>query len=124
MSSIFINKERGEYFKGYWFGFLIPILIGFSLNVTILFLLINYDLSFDSYLGIRITLLEYIFIAIFYGGPLIVWPFSSWWLIRRADKLEKLSQKNGAWLSIKFYIIGVVYFVFAAIINTALGGGE
>ena len=41
MSSIFISKERGEYFKGYWFGFLIPILIGFSLNITILFLLIN-----------------------------------------------------------------------------------
>jgi len=111
--SIFINKEAKERAKSYWFGFLTPILLGVGCSFLSFFVLVNLFPS-DKF-----TYVPYLFGTFLILGPLVIWPLSAWGLARRANKMENLSCKNGAWTSIKLYIMWVAWIVLAGILESA-----
>ena len=113
--SIFINDEVKENFKGFWFGLAIPILVGVGLSTDSITVLMISDLLVPH---------QYTFIGVFIilfamSGHLVVWPLLAWWLIRRANKLQKLHRRRGASMSIKLYIIWVTWIVVAGLLDSA-----
>ena len=113
--SIFINNEAKENFKGFWFGLAIPILVGVGLSTVSITVLINSDLLVPH---------QYTFIGVFIilfamSGHLVVWPLLAWRLIRRANKVQNLPRKKGAWLSLKLYMIWVTWIVVAGFLESA-----
>ena len=105
---IFINSGVKQKTKDYWFGLVIPILFGFGVSLCSMgiFVLIIDPVAYDE-----TTYIEVFFGAIYVLGILAIWPLLAWRMMVRANKLEKLSYKKGAWMSIKLYIIFVIYSI-------------
>ena len=116
--SIFVNSKVKENTKGYWFGLVIPILVGggVSLSAMSIFMVISVPGT--------TTLTEIFFFTIYILGFIAIWPLLAWRLMVRANKLENLSYKKGAWMSIKLYIVLMAYGLVSTAISYLLGGGE
>jgi len=112
--SIFINDEVKENFKGFWFGLAIPILVGVGITTVSLIVLMSSGLRFEQF-----TLIHHLILILMMSGHLVIWPLLAWWLIRRANKLQKLHRRRGASMSIKLYIIWVTWIVVAGLLDSA-----
>ena len=112
--SIFINNEAKENFKGFWFGLAIPILVGVGITTVSLIVLMSSGLRFEQF-----TLIHHLILILMMSGHLVIWPLLAWWLIRRANKLQKLHRRRGASMSIKLYIIWVTWIVVAGLLDSA-----
>ena len=112
--SIFINDEVKENFKGFWFGLAIPILVGVGITTVSLIVLMSSGLRFEQF-----TLIHHLILILMMSGHLVIWPLLAWWLIRRANKVQNLPRKKGAWLSLKLYMIWVTWIVVAGFLESA-----
>ena len=117
--SIFINKEMKDNAKNYWFGLLTPIVIGWGCSLFSFSVLIIRDVRVGEY-----GYIDYFFGIFMVLGHLIIWPLLAYLLIiQHANKFENLFYKKGVGMSIKLYIIWVVFFVVPGIILAILEGG-
>ena len=113
--SIFVNSKVKENTKGYWFGLVIPILVGgaVSLSAMSIFTVISVPRT--------TTLTEIFFATIYILGFIAIWPLLAWRLMIRANKLENQSYKNGARMSIRLYILLMAYFLVSLAVSYLLG---
>jgi hypothetical protein len=113
--SIFVNSKVKENTKGYWFGLVIPILVGGGVSLS----------SMGIYTVIAVpgttTLIEIFFATIYILGFIAIWPLLAWRLMVRANKLENQSYKNGARMSIRLYILLMAYFLVSLAVSYLLG---
>ena len=116
--SIFLNSKVKENTKGYWFGLVIPILVGGGVSLSSISIFM-----FISEPGTT-TLTEIFFFTIYILGFIAIWPLLAWRLMVRANKLENLSYKKGAWMSIKLYIVLMAYGLVSTAVSYLLWGGE
>ena len=116
--SIFLNSKVKENTKGYWFGLVIPILVGGGVSLSSISIFM-----FIAEPGTT-TLTEIFFFTIYILGFIAIWPLLAWRLMVRANKLENLSYKKGAWMSIKLYIVLMAYGLVSTAVSYLLWGGE
>lgn len=110
--SIFLNKEVKEYTQNYWFGLVLPILIGWSCSLV----------SFSAVVARNSpegesTLIDYFFFTCFVMGHLVIWPLLSWWLIQRANETDNIARLKGASMSIKLYLVWLLLFIVPSLIS-------
>lgn len=111
--SIFIDKEVKKESLNYWFGLGFPIVIGFLIT---LFPFISYVVFEDIFLNNQFNYIEYFVFIIGNSGHLVIWPLLAWWLQSRALKNENSSCEEGANLSIRLYVIWIVFIIIPLLI--------
>ena len=116
--SIFLNSKVKENTKGYWFGLVIPILVGGGVSLSSMSIFMSISEPGTT------TLTEIFFITIYILGFIAIWPLLAWRLMVRANKLENLSYKKGAWMSMKLYIALMAYSLVGTAVSYLLWGGE
>ena len=104
--SIFINSQAKENTKGYWFGLVLPIVIGWGVSLFSLSILTLHEGPVSE-----MTYVEYIFLTFWVLGHLVIWPLFAWWLFRRAVRLENKSCKKGAYMSMKLYTVWLLFII-------------
>lgn len=117
--SIFINNEVKNNTTSYLFGLMVPILIGWGCSIISMSILMSHDGPVSE-----LTYVHYFFFALWILGFVVIWPLLAWKLMLRAKKLENLSYNKGAWMSIKLYIVLMVYSLISMVVSYLLWGGE
>ena len=106
--SIFIDEKVKENFLHYWFGLGAPIVVGFGITLFSFIFLIGFEeffLNDDFFIILNI-------IVIFANlGHLVIWPLFAWWLKSHAKPIEKEGIEKGARISIKLYLVWLVFIV-------------
>ena len=115
--SIFISKESKQQTTGYWFGLVIPILVGWGCSLVALGILMATHHGSVS----DMTPVSYVLSAIWVMGHLVFWPAIAVWLIRKGRKPELLPRKRGALMSLKLYAIWAAYVLFNTILLLLAG---
>lgn len=112
--SIFINQQIKENTIGYWFGLAIPIVIGWGCSLLSLGILVNTEAHMG---GGGPSSIEYFLLVFSVLGHIIVWPLVAWLQLIRAKRLEKIPYENGAKLSLKLYLIWMIYAIGAGLLT-------
>ena len=123
---IFINKEVKDKTKKFWFGLGVPIVIGFGWTFVVVGIIVNMPRNFEEYLVNNENILVNLFLVIMMNlGHLVIWPILAWWLMSRANTIDDLYYKKGAWMSMKLYmawIAIIVVYVIMILIFAGVGG--
>ena len=97
--SIFLSNRAKENAKGFWYGLLFPIAVGFGTSLLSMFVVIRFETSI-----IRDSFVEDVLLAIYLLGIIVIWPLFAYRLFSHAKKLGKEPLRNGARMSIKLYV--------------------
>lgn len=123
---IFINKEVKDKTKKFWFGLGVPIVIGFGWTFVVVGIIVNMPRNFEEYLVNNENILVNLFLVIMMNlGHLVIWPILAWRLMSRANTIDDLYYKKGAWMSMKLYmawIAIIVVYVIMILIFAGVGG--
>lgn len=114
--SIFINNEIKQNTLGYWFGLATPILIGWGCSLFSLAVLMTRDTPVNE-----TSYVDYFLMTLWVSGHLVLYPLCAWWLILRGKKLANVPCIKGAYLSIKLYMIYLLYLGVSIISSVILG---
>ena len=110
--SIFNDEIVKRNFLHYWFGLGAPIIVGFGITLFSFIFLMSFEeffLNEDYFIILNI-------IVIFANlGHLVIWPLFAWWLKSYANTIEKEGVENGAGVSIKLYLVWIVFIVLPSI---------
>jgi len=89
--------------KDYWYGLVIPIILGLGSSLFSLIVLLNADNSSFSFV---------IFFATFFHlGHILLWPLSAVFLKNAGGEFGDFPYQNGASLSLKLYAIWMIVIV-------------
>ncbi len=122
---IFINKEVKDKTKKFWFGLGVPIVIGFGWTFVVVGIIVNMPRNFEEYLVNNENILVNLFLVIMMNlGHLVIWPILAWWLMSRANTIDDLYYKKGAWMSMKLYMAWIAIIVVYVIIILIFTGGR
>ena len=95
-------SERGMA-KEYWYGLVIPIILGLGSSLFSLIVLLNADKSSFTFV---------IFFATFFHlGHILLWPVSAVFLKNAGGEVGNFPYRNGASLSLKLYAIWMIVIV-------------
>ena len=72
----------------------------------------------------ELTYVHYFFLTLWILGTLAIWPLTTWWVIRRATKLENKHRIKGAYLSLKLYVVFLMLYIIPGIVFGLLEGGN
>lgn len=114
--SIFINDKIKQNTIRYWFGLMVPILIGVGCSLLSLSILMTHDGPVSE-----LRYIDYFFVVFWVSGTLVIWPLSAWWLIRRAKKSEDVPRIKGAYASLKLYMLWLFYILSNVILSVMAG---
>lgn len=114
--SIFINDKIKQNTIRYWFGLMVPILIGVGCSLLSLSILMAHDGPVSE-----LRYIDYFFVVFWVSGTLVIWPLSAWWLIRRAKKSEDVPRIKGAYASLKLYMLWLFYILSNVILSVMAG---
>lgn len=121
---IFINEEVKDKTKKFWFGLGVPIVIGFGWTFVVVGFIVNLP-NFGEWLANNENILVDLFLVIMINlGHLVIWPLLAWWLMSRANTIDDLYYKKGAWMSMKLYIAWMAIIVVYVIIILIFTGGR
>ncbi|MAK05173.1 MAG: hypothetical protein CMA03_04740 [Euryarchaeota archaeon] len=122
---IFINKEVKDKTKKFWFGLGVPIVIGFGWTFVVVGIIVNMPRNFEEYLVNNENIFVNLFLVIMMNlGHLVIWPILAWWLMSRANTIDDLYYKKGAWMSMKLYMAWIAIIVVYVIIILIFTGGR
>ena len=108
--SIFINKIAKQNAKDFWLGLLIPILCGFGVSLFSVLFLDKSDNRVSEF-----TIIENFFLLLYALGAVVIWPLLAWRGVKRANKSENYSRKNGGIMSLKLYIVWMVFLLVVSL---------
>lgn len=117
--SIFVSDEAKQKFQGFWFGLGVPILGGWGISLFSLILMTNRNLGIA---GNPYSPVTSIVIILWMSGHLLLWPFLSWIMIRRAKKSGNLHFEKGSRLSLKLAIAWIAFIVSVGALQALSGG--
>ena len=122
---IFINEEVKDKTKKFWFGLGVPIVIGFGWTFVVVGIIVNMPRNFEEYLVNNENIFVNLFLVIMMNlGHLVIWPILAWWLMSRANTIDDLYYKKGAWMSMKLYMAWIAIIVVYVIIILIFTGGR
>ncbi len=120
---IFINEEVKDKTKKFWFGLGVPIVIGFGWTFVVVGIIVNMPRNFEEYLVNNENILVNLFLVIMMNlGHLVIWPILAWWLMSRANTIDDLYYKKGAWMSMKLYMAWIAIIVVYVIMILIFAG--
>tara|TARA_B100000287_G_scaffold418078_1_gene454589 strand:- start:370 stop:723 length:354 start_codon:yes stop_codon:yes gene_type:complete len=104
--SIFLSNRAKENAKGYWYGLLFPIVVGWGTSFLSMFMVIRFEESI-----VRDSFVDYVLMSIYGLGFLVIWPLFAHRLFSRAQKLGKEPLRNGSRTSIILYVFFLLLVV-------------
>jgi|GEM_PF-1228906 len=104
--SIFLSKKAKEGAKGFWYGLLFPIVVGWGTSFLSMFVVIRFEESI-----VRDSFVDYVLMSIYGLGFLVIWPLFAHRLFSRAKKLGKEPLRNGSRTSIILYVFFLLLVV-------------
>ena len=114
--SIFISEKAKQNTKEFWLGLLIPMLCGFGVSLFSLLFLENSDNTVSEF-----TIIENFFLLLYALGVAVIWPLLAYRGVKSANKSENYSRKKGGIISLKLYIVFMVFILVNGLILTFMG---
>ena len=114
--SIFISEKAKQNTKEFWLGLLIPMLCGFGVSLFSLLFLENSDNTVSEF-----TIIENFFLLLYALGVAVIWPLLAYRGVKSANKSENYSRKKGGFISLKLYIVFMVFILVNGLILTFMG---
>ena len=106
--SIFLSKKAKENAKGFWYGLLLPIIVGVGSSLLSMGVMIRFE---SSFVGPDDNFIEYFFLTLYAIGFLLIWPLFAHRLFSGANELGNIPLKDGARVSIILYLCMVFFAV-------------
>lgn len=103
--SIFLSKKAKENAKGFWYGLLLPIIVGVGTSFLSIFVVIRFEESI-----VRDSFVEYFLLTVYASGFLLIWPLFAHRLFSGGNERGNIPLRDGARVSIILYLC-LVFFV-------------